>query len=80
MPVAVDVEWLDSSHQNGWSTDPKPSADMRCYTRGWLISETIDHVLVSAHATASRDGGPIDQFNCPMTIPRRAITRLRKRK
>lgn len=76
--VAVDVVWLDSSHENGWIREPRTQQDLRCFTRGWLVGETRTAILVSAHATATRDGGPLDQFHSPMTIPKAAITSLRR--
>ena len=75
---AVDVVWLDSSHQNGWIQEPLPQTNLRCFTRGWLISENAREILVSAHGCVSRDDGPISQFHSPMTIPRVAIVSLRR--
>ena len=75
---AVDIEWRDSSHENGWVREPRALADLSCYTRGWLVSESKESIVVSCHATSSRDGGPFDQCHSPMTIPRSAIVSIRR--
>lgn len=65
----IYVEWIDSSTRHGWQ-EPKTDWDLRCWTLGFLVSESDESVTVSS--TVEAGGNVCDQI----TIPRAAITLL----
>ena len=69
----VRVDWVDSHYANGWkdTDDIKPETPhLEVFSVGWLIKETDDVVLLSAHFA------PL-QIHSPVWIPKVAITRMR---
>lgn len=64
---AVYIEWDDSGYRTGWQ-DAVSFEPCKIKTLGWLVSEDANCVVVSA----CEDGQGC--VNCPMSIPRKAIT------
>jgi hypothetical protein len=76
----VLIEWLDAHSGRGWQTEEQLSATaepLYCRSVGWLVKETEDCKVVVPHISGERDG---EQFltGCgDLTIPTKAIVRLR---
>lgn len=72
MPVgtSVYVEWDDSHVTVGWvSSGDWSRGNIGCRSVGWIYHEDEHTLTVAAHRSPT-------QHNCPMTIPKAAITRV----
>lgn len=55
----VEVEWLDANSDTGWKKPadfPKPTP---VRTRGWLVQEAIDYVVVAGSTHADGEYGEL---------------------
>jgi hypothetical protein len=68
----VLVEWVDSHHRAGWTTDEPCDAPLTCLSVGWLIFDGKHAKTLAPHYTAEEN----PQRNGEMTIPSCAITRM----
>ena len=69
----VYVEWIDSSSCYGWrEPDPTSDPDLKCWTLGFLITESENSVTVASSVSAT------GHVSNQMTIPRAAITVIRE--
>lgn len=66
----VYVEWIDSASMYGWHDVDSAVAPIEIRTVGWLLKSTPKHVTISA---SQSDAGNADS---PISIPRKAITKL----
>jgi hypothetical protein len=70
----VLVEWLDSHHRPGWTTDDPASDPLVCKSVGWLIRQTKEALVLSANVTEEEQ-----QQRCgDMTIPQRCVRRIKQ--
>ncbi len=51
----VEVEWLDACMGSGWEGPRELIAPHRCRTRGWLVKEEKDYIVL-AHSIGVEDG------------------------
>jgi hypothetical protein len=72
----VMIEWVDSSCNPCWQTgEPEPSLT-HCRSVGWLLYDGKEAKVIAAHvADESSDNM---QRNTEMTIPTRAVTKMRR--
>lgn len=69
----VLVEWEDSHHRAGWTTDAPEAVPLVVHSMGWLVANTKEAVVICANM--SQESEP--QRCGDMTIPRRCIIRIR---
>lgn len=72
----VDVTWLDAVSGDGWVNVDDLSAPAVCHTRGFLIRDLPEYIVVA---------GTIDKENPELvgdvlTIPKVMITQMKQRK
>lgn len=74
----VQVDWVDSTTFHGWHAAEQAAAnrDMRCSSVGFMTESETNHIAISAHIAWPDRPNP--NVNNTMTIPRCAITRIRK--
>lgn len=72
----VHIQWVDSTSTSGWGTGVELNANMTVETVGLLLHEARDRVVVAAHIGYHNDGP--HSFHSQMTIPRVAITKMRR--
>lgn len=77
----ISVDWIDSSSNGGWMPmkDRAYPLNLKCSTIGYLIHEDRESVRVSSSIAFDNDEAA-DSFNAAITIPRVAITRIRRLK
>lgn len=69
----IYVEWVDSHHRPGWTTDQAEGRLLVCKSIGWLVKRTKDVLVLSANITDDED-----QQRCgDMTIPQRCVKRIK---
>lgn len=76
----VLIEWVDSHAGRGWQDLDKieaASEPLRCRSVGWLVSEAGNCKVIVPHLAGEKNGGIVLQGCGDLTIPRRAITKLR---
>ncbi len=67
----VWVEWVDSVAASGWVADQYAvSHNLACISVGFLVAESEEAITVAASISSA------GQIDCPITIPRCAITGL----
>lgn len=75
--LPVYVEWLDSGGHRGWrNPDDMDLSPMHCETLGWLVRKTKKTVTVALNGVF--DGTSCAPFGEFITIPRVAITKMRR--
>jgi len=66
------IEWEDSHHRPGWTSDTAEAAPLVCRSVGWLVAETKLAKVLAANVTNEEE-----QQRCgDMTIPQRCIRRI----
>lgn len=55
----VEVQWLDANSDSAWVVPRKFPKPVPVITRGWLVAEEIDHVVVAGSYIADDGEGPI---------------------
>ena len=73
----VDVQWLDSSHGQGWYR-PGREAVIACtvISRGFIIHEDREHLVISDSVCDPKEfHRPCSR---PITIPKRSIVNIRR--
>lgn len=87
-PPIVSIEWVDSSaHGEPWDNlaDTKrrvanyPAA-LRCYSVGYLVIDEDKTVTIAHSYTLTESGAELAEICGGLTIPRAAVTKLRKLK
>jgi hypothetical protein len=68
----VLIEWVDSHHRSGWTTDTPCDEPLTCLSVGWLTYDGKKAKTLAPHVTAEEDR----QRSGEMTIPSRAIMRM----
>jgi hypothetical protein len=71
----VMIDWVDSCCNPQWHAGPASADLTRCRSVGWLIHDGEDAKVVAAHIADEQSDM---QRNAEMTIPAKAITRLRR--
>jgi hypothetical protein len=73
-PPLVLIEWEDSHHRSGWTTDNATASPLLCRSVGWLVAETKQAKVLSANITTEEN-----MQRCgDMTIPQRCIRQVTK--
>ena len=68
------IEWKDSHHRPGWTTDKAEASPLVCRSVGWLVSETKEAKVLSPNVTSEDE-----MQRCgDMTIPQRCIRRIKR--
>lgn len=73
-PAAYHVSWLDSITSHGWSKLSDAELDLRCETVGFVIKRSKDALVL----TSSLCWSATSPYDCPQSIPRRAILKMTK--
>ena len=73
-PELVLIEWEDSHHRPGWTTETPAPEPLICKSVGWLVGSTKDAKVIAANMT--QEDNP--QRCGDMTIPKRCIRRIKK--
>jgi len=55
----VEVEWLDAKSESSWVTPDKFPGPVAVRTRGWLVRECLDHIVVAGTVHAEGEYGEI---------------------
>ncbi len=74
----VEVEWLDAISVAEWRTLsnlPKPA---KCVTRGWVVKEMDDYVVLAGTMLYKEDGS-IDEVSELLVIPKRGMVKKMRR-
>lgn len=69
MPKFVEVTWLDANSGNGWEKVgdlPKVSV---CTTRGWLVREDLDGIVIAATIGSPNGDQEEPEYNQSICIP-----------
>jgi hypothetical protein len=82
-PKRVEVEWIDSGRNDGWTgavrtinnLDVSPVGES-CYAAGYLIDDRPESVTIALSYTTDPETGLHHQYLCPLTIPRVAVVEL----
>lgn len=70
----VYVEWEDSHHRSGWTTDEPEDDALKCRSVGWVVLKS-DYVLVLTANMTCQDGSK--QRCGDMTIPCSSIEKIK---
>lgn len=70
----VLVEWEDSHHRPGWTSDEANPKPLPCRSVGWLVAQNASAITLSANVSVEET----PQRCGDMTIPRRCIVRITK--
>lgn len=70
----VLIEWVDSHHRPGWSSEDPQSHLLKCRSVGWKVHEDKHTVVLAANMTVEEDSQRCGDMN----IPRRSITKITK--
>jgi len=73
-PQLVLIEWEDSHHRPGWTTEAASGKPLVCRSVGWLIADTKTAKVLSANITEEDE----PQRCGDMTIPQRCILRVKR--
>lgn len=66
----VEVRWVDAMRGDGWSPLSDAPHVVRCITRGWLVKEDDEQVVIAG--TTSGDG----EYGEMIAIPRGMVTAM----
>lgn len=66
----VEVRWVDAMRSDGWCVLAEAPHVVKCITRGWLIREDDEQVILAG--TTSGDG----EFGEVIAIPRGMVTAM----
>jgi hypothetical protein len=72
MPRLVMIEWLDSHHGSGWTTDTIVAKPLLCRSVGFLVAESESAKVLSANITDEENS----QHCGDITIPQCCIQRI----
>jgi hypothetical protein len=75
----VEIVWDDACSESGWCyVDDTKLSPQHCYTVGFLIFESRDHILIGH--THDGEGGYVGWFQIPkrMIVSRKTLKRARK--
>ncbi len=76
----VLVEWLDSHSGRGWQDFEgfkRVAEPLYCQSVGWLVEETKECKVIVPHIAGERNGDIMLQGCGDLTIPAKAILRIR---
>jgi hypothetical protein len=73
-PRLVLIEWEDSHHRPGWTTDTAEAQPLICKSVGWIVAETKNAKVLAANITHEEN-----MQRCgDMTIPQRCIRSIKR--
>lgn len=73
-PRLITVHWIDSAQESGWVSVNDLNIDgTPCISRGFLLDENEDWVLIAGHIGLDADGH-VEQALGVVEIPKVAIT------
>ena len=76
----VLVDWLDSHQSRGWQDVERieeAAEPLYCRSVGWLVAENPDCKVLVPHVSGERNGTVLLQGCGDMTIPNKAIIKMR---
>ncbi len=76
----VLIEWLDSHAGRGWqdmARIERAAEPLYCRSVGWLVSESGGCKVIVPHIAGERNGEVALQGSGDLTIPTRAIVKMR---
>ena len=68
----VLIEWEDSHHRPGWSSEAPEGKALCCQSVGWIVAQTSEAKVLTSNRTVEDQ----EQRCGDMTIPQRCIRRI----
>ena len=69
----LEVEWMDIVVGSEWDKRNELPKPHKCTSRGWLVLEEVDFIVLSATLGKHQDPKEEDEYNQTVAIPRGCI-------
>ncbi len=75
----VEVQWKDAHSVADWRSLAELPAPAECVTRGWLVKETDEYVVIAGTLLWKEGGGSVELAGEMICIPKGGFTQKIKR-